>query len=123
MTELSDNLALPPSFESSMADDTEDPEDLNVKRILRTFIDKADFLVDEDLNSLMEFMEDKDKLLVKIGSILGSLGVTEISELERIIQHLGKLSHLDSAKRRSKVTLTYVSHLHETFFTFRCCKL
>ena len=38
----------------------------NLKQRLLSLIEKADFLVEDDLNALMEVLPDKDKLLLKV---------------------------------------------------------
>ena len=83
--------------------------------MLLTLIEKADFLVEEDLNALMGVLPDKDKLLLKVDSILGALGVQEEADIEKIFHHLttnadasaaGQGSEgemLSSAEKRSKI--------------------
>ena len=56
--------------------------------MLLTLIEKADFLVEDDLNALMAVLPDKDKLLLKVDSILGALGVKEESDIEKIFDNL-----------------------------------
>ena len=67
---------------------TAEDEKRNLKLMLLTLIEKADFLVEEDLNALMAVLPDKDKLLLKVDSILGALGVQEESDIEKIFHHL-----------------------------------
>ena len=86
-----------------------------MKNMLLTLIEKADFLVEEDLNALMGVLPDKDKLLLKVDSILGALGVQEEADIEKIFHHLttnadasaaGQGSEgemLSSAEKRSKI--------------------
>ena len=71
-----------------------DPQDekQNLKKMLLTLIEKADFLVEDDLNALMAVLPDKDKLLLKVDSILGALGVKEERDIEKIFRHLTKNS-------------------------------
>lgn len=73
---------------SSGSDVGPDEEKQNIKRMLLTLIEKADFLVEEDLNALMGVLPDKDKLLLKVDSILGALGVKEEKDIEKIFHHL-----------------------------------
>ena len=73
---------------SASSDINPDEEKQNVKRMLLTLIEKADFLVEEDLNALMGVLPDKDKLLLKVDSILGALGVREEKDIEKIFHHL-----------------------------------
>ena len=56
--------------------------------MLLSLIEKADFLVEDDLNALMEVLPDKDKLLLKVDSILSALGVNEEKDIEKIFNHL-----------------------------------
>ena len=60
-------------------------------------IEKADFLVEDDLNDLMAVLPDKDKLLLKVDSILGALGVKEERDIEKIFHHLTKNSDNNTA--------------------------
>ena len=73
---------------SKSSDTGPDDEKQSVKRMLLTLIEKADFLVEEDLNALMGVLPDKDKLLLKVDSILGALGVREEKDIEKIFHHL-----------------------------------
>ena len=59
-----------------------------LKKMLLSLIEKADFLVEDDLNALMEVLPDKDKLLLKVDSILSALGVKEEKDIEKIFHHL-----------------------------------
>ncbi len=45
----------------------------NLKQRLLSLIEKADFLVEDDLNALMEVLPDKDKLLLKVKIIVTQL--------------------------------------------------
>ena len=45
----------------------------NLKQRLLSLIEKADFLVEDDLNALMEVLPDKDKLLLKVKIIVTHL--------------------------------------------------
>ena len=60
----------------------------NIKHILLTLIEKADFLVEEDLNALMGLLPDDDKLLLKVDAILSTLGVKEEKDIEKMFDHL-----------------------------------
>ena len=73
---------------SASAEIDPDEEKQNLKQMLLTLIEKADFLVEEDLNALMGVLPDKDKLLLKVDSILGALGVREEKDIEKIFHHL-----------------------------------
>ena len=101
------------SSRPSLTDERDFSEDLNIRRILILLTEKADFLVDEDLIQLMNCLEDKERLLLKVDSIMTNLGVEDTTELERIMEHISKLSGLHedkrnsgliSAKKRSKVS-------------------
>ena len=84
----------PRSRRSKSSSSSIDPEEekKKLKRMLLTLIEKADFLVEDDLNALMAVLPDKDKLLLKVDSILGALGVEEESDIEKIFDHLTKNS-------------------------------
>ena len=75
---------------SSSSDIDPEEEKRNLKKMLLTLIEKADFLVEDDLNALMAVLPDKDKLLLKVDSILGALGVKEERDIEKIFNHLTK---------------------------------
>ena len=75
---------------SSNSDLESQDEKQNLKKMLLTLIEKADFLVEDDLNALMAVLPDKDKLLLKVDSILGALGVKEERDIEKIFHHLTK---------------------------------
>ena len=77
---------------SSASDVDPQDEKQNLKKMLLTLIEKADFLVEDDLNALMAVLPDKDKLLLKVDSILGALGVKEERDIEKIFHHLTKNS-------------------------------
>ena len=77
---------------SSSSEISPEEEKRNLKRMLLTLIEKADFLVEDDLNALMAVLPDKDKLLLKVDSILGALGVREERDIEKIFTHLTKNS-------------------------------
>ena len=77
---------------SSSSEISPEEEKRNLKRMLLTLIEKADFLVEDDLNALMAVLPDKDKLLLKVDSILGALGVREEKDIEKIFTHLTKNS-------------------------------
>ena len=77
---------------SSASDVDPQDEKQNLKKMLLTLIEKADFLVEDDLNALMAVLPDKDKLLLKVDSILGALGVKEEKDIEKIFHHLTKNS-------------------------------
>ena len=85
---------------SSSSDIDPEEEKKNLKRMLLTLIEKADFLVEDDLNALMAVLPDKDKLLLKVDSILGALGVQEERDIEKIFNHLTKNS--DNAQRTNE---------------------
>lgn len=76
------------SSKSGSVEMNSEDEQKNLKKMLLTLIEKADFLVEEDLNSLMAILPDKDKLLLKVDSILGALGVKEEKDIEKIFHHL-----------------------------------
>lgn len=86
-------------------------KEVDMKKILFTLIDKADFLMEDDLNDMMMLLPNKEKLLVKVASILDNLGVKSASDLERIVEHLtaiglkeGEQEHFEStAEKRSRV--------------------
>ena len=84
----------PRSRRSKSSASDQDPQDekQNLKKMLLTLIEKADFLVEDDLNALMAVLPDKDKLLLKVDSILGALGVKEERDIEKIFRHLTKNS-------------------------------
>ena len=42
---------------------------------------------------MMVHLPNKEKLLVKVASILDTLGVKEASDLERIVKHLTAIGH------------------------------
>ena len=73
-------------------------KEVDMKIILFTLIDKADFLVEEDLNEMMNLLPNKEKLLVKVDSILTNLGIKEASDLENIVKHLTKIGHKEGEK-------------------------
>ena len=75
-------------------------------------IDKADFLVDDNLNAMMELLPNQDKLLVKVDNILDSLKVQRPEDLERMVEHLknledkeGRNDSVYNAEKRSKVRI------------------
>ena len=86
-------------------------KDVDMKKILFTLIDKADFLVEDDLNDMMLHLPNKEKLLVKVASILDNLEIKKASDLERIVEHLtaigqkeGEQANFEStAEKRSQV--------------------
>ena len=111
-----------------------DEEKQNLKRMLLTLIEKADFLVEEDLNALMGVLPDKDKLLLKVDSILGALGVREEKDIEKIFHHLtlnaddvqsSKESDVDvkdivtTAEKRSKILKIIREYVEEPEATER----
>lgn len=82
------------SSKSSSAESDKIPKkDLtkDIKATMLTLIDKADFLIDDDINQLMEALPSKDKLLVKVDGILNSLRVDKAKDLHRIVSHLSYL--------------------------------
>ena len=87
------------SRRSKSSESSYNPEEekKNLKRMLLTLIEKADFLVEDDLNDLMAVLPDKDKLLLKVDSILGALGVKEERDIEKIFHHLTKNSDNNTA--------------------------
>ena len=104
------------SSKSDSPNGSVEDEQKNLKNMLLTLIEKADFLVEEDLNALMGVLPDKDKLLLKVDSILGALGVQEEADIEKIFHHLttnadpsaagaqGSESEMvSSAEKRSKI--------------------
>ena len=101
---------------SSTSEVSPEEEKRSLQRMLLTLIEKGDFLVEDDLNALMAVLPDKDKLLLKVDSILGALGVREERDIEKIFSHLtknsdsGELSSNDisaeivtTAEKRSKI--------------------
>ena len=60
----------------------------NVKHILLTLIEKADFLVEDNLNTMMAALPHNDELLLKVDAILGSLGVEEEKDIDKMFDHL-----------------------------------
>lgn len=60
----------------------------NARKMLLTLIEKANFLVDEDLDALMAVLPDKDKLLLTVDSILGALGIQDTDGIDNIFHHL-----------------------------------
>ena len=79
-----------------------------------TLIDKADFLIDDDINQLMEALPSRDKLLIKVDGILNGLRVDKAKDLHRIVTTLthledgqedeDKTNILSLAEKRSQVT-------------------
>ena len=99
---------------------TESVESLNkevdMKKILFTLIDKADFLVEDDLNDMMVHLPNKEKLLVKVASILDTLGVKEASDLERIVKHLTAIGHKEGKEANFESTAEKRSQVKTFFF-------
>ena len=99
---------------------TESVESLNkevdMKKILFTLIDKADFLVEDDLNDMMVHLPNKEKLLVKVASILDTLGVKEASDLERIVKHLTAIGHKEGEEANFESTAEKRSQVKTFFF-------
>ena len=103
------------SVKSDSPNGSVEDEQKNLKNMLLTLIEKADFLVEEDLNALMGVLPDKDKLLLKVDSILGALGVQEEADIEKIFHHLttnadsstaaqgSEGEMVSSAEKRSKI--------------------
>ena len=60
----------------------------NMNHILLTLIEKADFLVEDDLNTMMAALPHNDELLLKFDAILGSLGVEEEKDIDKMFIHL-----------------------------------
>ena len=97
-------------------------KEVDMKKILFTLIDKADFLMEDDLNDMMVLLPNKEKLLVKVASILDNLGVKSASDLERIVEHLtaiglkeGEQDNFEStAEKRSRVRMEHF-YLHDHF--------
>ncbi|XP_023333200.1 uncharacterized protein LOC111705006 [Eurytemora carolleeae] len=102
-----------------------------LKEMLLSLIEKADFLVEDDLNALMEVLPDKDKLLLKVDSILSALGVNEEKDIEKIFNHLKisdteeELAGLDAddtlsvAEKRSKILKIVRGYMEEPETTQR----
>ena len=101
--------------QKSKSKDVHKPEDENenLKHMLLTLIEKADFLVEEDLNELMAVLPDKDKLLLKVDSILGALGVREEKDIERIFKHLTVNTDMVSPPTEAEVDPTDIITIAE----------
>ena len=84
------------SFESA-----EDQQRL--RKLLMTLIERADFLVEEDLNALMEVLPDKDRLLLKLDSILTALGVSGEEDIEKIFHHLAASDQSASVREEEEL--------------------
>ena len=69
-----------------------------MKKMMLTLIDKADFLVDEDLNILMKSLPNKEQLLIKVDSILNSLKVQRSDDLGNIVEKLSEVEETDNGK-------------------------
>ena len=97
----------------------------SLRKIMLILIDKADFLVDEDLNAMMELLPNQDKLLVKVDNILDSLKVQRPEDLERMVEHLknledkeGRNDSVYNAEKRSKVRFEW--YLSKTYICLLC---
>ena len=109
------------SSKSASPDVSVEDEQKNLKNMLLTLIEKADFLVEEDLNALMGVLPDRDKLLLKVDSILGALGVQEEKDIEKIFHHLtahaeepaGQETVLSSAEKRSRILKVVRGYVEE----------
>ena len=69
-----------------------------MKKMMLTLIDKADFLVDEDLNILMKSLPNKEQLLIKVDSILNSLKVQRSDDLGNIVEKLSEVEETENGK-------------------------
>ena len=113
-------------MKSDSSNGSAEDEQKNLKNMLLTLIEKADFLVEEDLNALMGVLPDKDKLLLKVDSILGALGVQEEADIEKIFQHLttnadssaaaqgSEGEMVSSAEKRSKILKVSLRQKNDT---------
>ena len=101
--------------QKSKSKEVQKPEDenQNLKQMLLTLIEKADFLVEEDLNELMAVLPDKDKLLLKVDSILGALGVREEKDIERIFKHLTVNTEIVQPPTKTEVDSTDIVTIAE----------
>ena len=91
-------------------------KEVDMKKILFTLIDKADFLVEDDLNDMMLHLPNKEKLLVKVASILDNLGVKKASDLERIVEHLTTIGQKEGEQANFESTAEKRSQVRSLFF-------
>ena len=70
------------------AENVKAKQQVNIRELMLILIDKADFLVDANLNEIMEALPNKEKLLIKVDNILNNLHVNKAKDLDRIVDHL-----------------------------------
>ena len=56
-------------------------ESSQLKDMLMTLIEKGDFLMEEDLSTLMSVLPQDDKMLLKVDTVLGALGVSSKEDI------------------------------------------
>ena len=56
-------------------------ESSQLKDMLTTLIEKGDFLMEEDLSTLMSVLPQDDKMLLKVDTVLGALGVSSKEDI------------------------------------------